>query len=274
MDLYIFATMKTILIFGAGWLGKEVVKELASMKRNVIVATREPEQQKNHPNIEYRKIDFHKITGAVEFNIPITQKIDEILVMLPPSQMVNYEQTIDSICKEFPLVDHFIFTSSTGVYEDHSGPVNEDSTLKKAHSVVLAESRIQLKFPNRSTILRLAGLIGENRHPVLYFLKQKINLNGTTPVNLIHRKDIINALTIILENPDPGIYNLCYPAHPTKSAYYGEIARKLFQIKLAFDYKGDGKVVNGSKFAIRFNYKYQFDIRDIDHLDKLNKDNK
>ena len=274
MDLYIFVIMKSILIFGAGWLGKAVVQELAFMKRNVIVATREPEQQKIHPNIEYCKIDFHTISGAVEFNVPITQKIDEILVMLPPSRMVNYEKTIDSICKEFPSVDHFVFTSSTGVYEDFSGPVNEDSVLKKAHSVVLAEGRIQLKFPNRSTILRLAGLIGDNRHPVLYFLKQKINLNGTAPVNLIHRKDIINALTILLENPRPGIYNLCYPAHPTKSEYYGEIARKLFQTELAFDDKGNGKVINGSKFATSFKYEYKFDIRNIDNLDKVNKDNK
>ena len=91
MDLYIFVIMKTILIFGAGWLGKAVVQELASMKRNVIVATRKPEQQKSTSNIEYRKIDFHKISGAVEFNVPITQKIDEVLVMLPPSQMaVSY----------------------------------------------------------------------------------------------------------------------------------------------------------------------------------------
>jgi len=274
MDLYIFVIMKTILIFGAGWLGKAVVQELASMKRNVIVATRKPEQQKSTSNIEYRKIDFHKISGAVEFNVPITQKIDEVLVMLPPSQMVNYEQTIDSICKEFPLVDHFVFTSSTGVYEDHSGLVNENSTLKKAHSVVLAESRIQLKFPNKSTILRLAGLIGNDRHPVRYFLEKTIVLNGNTPVNLIHRKDIINALTILLENPNPGIYNLCYPAHPTKGEYYGEIARKIFQKELKFDCQGAGKKINGSKFASSFKYQYQFDIHDIDNLDKVNKDNK
>ena len=274
MDLYIFVIMKTILIFGAGWLGKAVVQELASMKRNVIVATRKPEQQKSTSNIEYRKIDFHKISGAVEFNVPITQKIDEVLVMLPPSQMVNYEQTIDSICKEFPLVDHFVFTSSTGVYEDHSGLVNENSALKKAHSVVLAESRIQLKFPNKSTILRLAGLIGNDRHPVRYFLEKTIVLNGNTPVNLIHRKDIINALTILLENPNPGIYNLCYPAHPTKWEYYGEIARNIFQKELKFDCQGAGKKINGSKFASSFKYEYQFDIHDIDNLDKVNKDNK
>ena len=103
-----------------------------------------------------------------------------------------------------------------------------------------------------------------------YVQKKKINLNGAAPVNLIHRKDILNALTILLENPRPGFYNLCYPAHPTKSEYYGEIARKLFQTALEFDHQGNGKMINGSKFASSFKYEYQFDIHDIDNLDKIN----
>lgn len=262
--------MKTILIFGAGWLGKAVLKTLASSKRKIIVATRRPIVQNSNPDIEYRKISFHPQSGAVEFESPMTQKVDEVLVMLPPSQMVNYAHTIESICKQFPSVDHFVFTSSTGVYQEQSGWVYEDGALKKTHPVVLAEEQICLNFPKKNTILRLAGLIGENRHPVLYFLKKKINLNGAAPVNLIHRKDILNALTILLENPRPGFYNLCYPAHPTKSEYYGEIARKLFQTALEFDHQGNGKMINGSKFASSFKYEYQFDIHDIDNLDKIN----
>ena len=266
--------MKTILIFGAGWLGKAVVTALASSKRKIIIASRETMQQEIHPNIEYRKIFFHAQSGAVEFEVPMTQKVDEVLVMLPPSQMVNYEHPIDSICIQFPSVDHFVFTSSTGVYQEHSGWVYEYSALKKVYPVVLAEQKIQLKFPNKSTILRLAGLIGNDRHPVRYFLEKTIVLNGNTPVNLIHRKDIINALTILLENPNPGIYNLCYPAHPTKAEYYGEMARKIFQKELKFDCHGAGKKINGSKFASSCKYEYQFDIHDIDNLDKVNKDNK
>ena len=266
--------MKTILIFGAGWLGNAVVDTLVSSKRKIIVATRSQVLQKSNPAIDYRKISFHAQSGAIEFEVPMTQKVDEILVMLPPSKMVNYAHTIHSICKQFSSVDHFIFTSSTGVYQEHSGWVYEDSALKKGHPVVLAEEQIDRNFPQKATILRLAGLIGNNRHPVRYFLEEKINLNGNTPVNLIHRKDIINALTILLENPRPGIFNLCYPAHPTKSEYYSEIARELFQTQLEFDLQGSGKMINGSKFATSFEYEYQFDIHDLDNLDKVNKDNK
>ena len=79
---------------------------------------------------------------------------------------------------------------------------------------------------------------------------------------------------ILLENPNPGIYNLCYPAHPTKAEYYDEMARKIFQKELKFDCHGAGKKINGSKFASSFKYEYQFDIHDIDNLDKVNKDNK
>ena len=78
----------------------------------------------------------------------------------------------------------------------------------------------------------------------------------------------------MLENPRPGIFNLCYPAHPTKSEYFSEIARELFQTQLDFDLQGSGKMINGSKFASTFKYEYQFDIHDLDNLDKVNKDNK
>jgi nucleoside-diphosphate-sugar epimerase len=274
VDFYIFVVIKTILIFGAGWLGKSVVKELAASKRKIIVATREPMVEESNPNIEHLKISFHPLTGAVKFKIAPTRKVDEVLVMLPPSRMVNYEHTIASICSQFPSVEHFIFTSSTGVYQEESGWVYENSVLKESHSVVLAERVIQKSYPNSNTIIRLAGLIGNDRHPVLYFLKNKINLNGNNPVNLIHRRDIISALTCALEAPRPGIYNLCYPAHPAKSDYYNEIASKLFQTELEFEHEGTGKMINGSKFATSFKYEYQFDIHDVETLDKVNKDNK
>tara|TARA_B100001057_G_scaffold501256_1_gene622695 strand:+ start:5334 stop:6158 length:825 start_codon:yes stop_codon:yes gene_type:complete len=274
MDFSTFVAMKTILIFGAGWLGNAFVEELVSSKHKIIVASRRPIPQKSHPNIEYRKIFFHIQSGAIEFEFPPPQKVNDIIVMLPPTQMVDYAHTIDSICRQFPSVGHFIFTSSTGVYEDHSGTVNEDGVLKKVHPVVLAERKIQMNFPNNATILRLAGLIGNDRHPARYFLKKKINPSGNAPVNLIHRKDILKALNLLLENPCPGIYNLCYPSHPTKSDYYGQIARKIFQTELEFENQGEGKVINGSKFANTFHYEYKYDIRDIDHLQEVGIDNK
>ena len=80
--------MKTILIFGSGWLGNAVVDTLASSKRKIIVATRSQVLQKSNPAIEYRKISFHAQSGAIEFEVPMTQKVDEVLVMLPPSKMV------------------------------------------------------------------------------------------------------------------------------------------------------------------------------------------
>ena len=274
MDFSTFVTMKTILIFGAGWLGNAVVEELASLQHKIIVASRRTISQKTHPNIEYCKIFFNAQSGAVEFEVPIPQKVNDIIVMLPPTQMIDYAHTIDSICRKFPSVENFIFTSSTGVYDNHSGNVNEDGKLNKVHPVVLAEQKIQITFPNNASILRLAGLIGNDRHPVRYFLNKKINSNGNAPVNLVHRKDILRALNLLLENPLPGIYNLCYPAHPTRSDYYGEIARKIFRTELAFEDCGEGKVINGSKFANTFHYEYRYDIRDIEHLQGVGLDNK
>jgi nucleoside-diphosphate-sugar epimerase len=263
--------MKQILIFGAGWLGMQIAESLCRSGRKVIVATRDASFRKSLPNLTFLEVSFSTADGAIKFNGRHPENIDEILVMLPPSNMLNYEHTIASICSIFPAVGHFVFTSSTGVYVHNQGVVNESFPIKENHPVVRAEKCIKKHFPRRHSIIRLSGLVGCDRHPVSYLLRKERHLNGLAPVNLIHRLDILVALQVLLDSSseDYGVYNLCYPKHLNRKEYYCEMARALFKKSLYFETQGNGKTIDGSKFANTFNYSYQYDIGDATNFSKL-----
>lgn len=265
--------MKTVLIFGSGWLANRLTRPLVTINRRLLIATRDLKEKKNEYGITYLKIAYAE-NGSIEFDVEIPYSVDEIIVMLPPTGMADYANTIASICKQFPSVGHFVFTSSTGVYLDDEGLVSERSSLKLDHPIVKAENLIKAAFPSGYTILRLSGLIGQDRHPVIYFLRKIMNSNGNSPVNLIHRMDIVRAVLLVLESSGKfGVYNLSYPNNPLKHEYYNEISEKLFQKRIDFEINGKGKKIDGSKFATDFDFKYEYDIYDISLLDQVTENN-
>lgn len=265
--------MKTVLIFGSGWLAHGLTRPLVSINRRLLIATRDLKEKKNELGITYLKIAYDE-NGSVEFDVEIPYSVDEIIVMLPPTGMADYANTIASICKQFPSVVHFIFTSSTGVYLADEGLVTERSALKLDHPIVKAENLIKAAFPSSHKVLRLSGLIGQDRHPVIYFLRKKLNSNGNSPVNLIHRMDIVRAILLVLESSGKfGVYNLSYPKNPLKHKYYNEISEKLFQKRIEFQINGKGKRIDGSKFATDFHFKYEHDIYDISLLNQVIENN-
>ena len=67
------------------------------------------------------------------------------------------------ICEQSEQVKQFIFTSSTGVYQNKEGHINEESIVNEQHVVYKAEQEVKRVFPKACTILRLSGLISEDR---------------------------------------------------------------------------------------------------------------
>lgn len=84
------------------------------------------------------------------------------------------------------------------------------------------------QLPHTSVdILRLAGLVGTDRHPGR-FLAGKTGVKGARKVNLVHQEDVIAAIELLLNRPKGGhLYNLCAPIHPRKRDFYPACARAL-----------------------------------------------
>ena len=122
-----------------------------------------------------------------------------------------------------------IFTSSTSVFSNISGQFDEGAQLSAeteiGKTLIQAEQCLFQSEISYCDVLRLAGLIGKQRHPVK-FLAGKCNLKqGNSPVNLVHLEDCIQAITALLMNPN-GLrtYHLCAPIHPTRTEYYTKAA--------------------------------------------------
>jgi nucleoside-diphosphate-sugar epimerase len=74
----------------------------------------------------------------------------------------------------------------------------------------------------------MAGLIGEDRQIAKYFAGKENLPNGKAPVNLIHQKDCIGIIELIIEKQIWGeIFNACASQHPSKEKYYTYCCEKL-----------------------------------------------
>lgn len=229
---------KVIGILGCGWLGLPLAKTLVGDKHSVHGTTSSENKME-----ELRKANI------IPYNIVLTQngivgniqkfldELDQLIINIPPKLRSNptesYLEKIRQLHLEIKKSDlsRVIFVSSTSVYGDIDGMVTEESpALPNTESgrQILASENIFLKDRDlNTTIIRFAGLIGADRHPVNY-LSGKTNLtNGNDPVNLIHLNDCIGIIkTVINGKYKNRILNGVYPLHPTKEDYYTSEALK------------------------------------------------
>ena len=222
---------KNVLLFGCGYLGLPLAEELKTQGYFVQVATHSPEKLKGFKedglNPFLVSLDFDNFSA--DYIKEKCKTIDIAILMLPPSNFKNYAATIQSIADCFQKNTHVIFVSSISVYEDTSEIVNENSPCKENHDLIIAEQYLCSNKSINTTILRLAGLLGSSRHPVLSFLNKEKIANGLAPVNLVHQQDVLSVITKILsKNIRNELFNICYPEHPTRKDFYESAADKLF----------------------------------------------
>jgi nucleoside-diphosphate-sugar epimerase len=158
---------------------------------------------------------------------------------------------------------HIFFISTTSVFGKLEGRVSNNSPLSpttasgNAHVTLerylkeLARASKVGRDASHSTnnfscaVLRLAGLVGKDRHPITT-LSQKSNIAmGKDPVNLIHQEDIIQVISAVLQHVEEEVSNnqstlaahslfqdnfyaanLCSLDHPSREQYYTWCARQ------------------------------------------------
>lgn len=250
-----------ISIFGCGWLGLPLLKSLVADGHRVKGSSRSPET-------------LLAITeaGGKAFHIDLPEEIptaffdgvDLLIVTLPPGgrrlgsakAMERYSTVLAPIVAwgaAQSIPPRLIFTSSTGVYGDASGLVTETAPLDlfsspSALALTVAETQLSLAYPT-NTILRLSGLVAADRHPGRFYGgRERLVPEADAPVNLVHRKDVIAAIHLLLEKNTPDVYNVCAQAHPTKGAFYTAAARSLgLEIKGIEPGGKESKIISSQK---------------------------
>mgnify|MGYP000045821567 CR=1 FL=1 len=263
--------MANCLIIGYGWLGKPLAKVL-QQKGMTIYATTSQLNKATEMKADMISAELLEIEqGVLQWKVQPNIHFDTVIFTLPP-----FLEALDSMVKLFNGLSfsQLIFTSSTGVYVEKNAFLDEDATVNPSHKVSMMEEKIKEFAPDKYVILRLAGHVGPNRHPLRYFLRQQtIISNGNTPVNLIHQSDMIRAIVAcITQHVQRKTYNICWPEHPSKKDYYGKLAKEFADEILEFEDGNIGKKIDGSKITKDLLFEYEGSIQNINLLD-LRKDN-
>lgn len=265
--------MKKVAIIGLGWLGMPLALSLMSRGFEVVGSKTTPDgvEAARMSGIECYQLELTPELICEADDLEQLLRTDALVITLPARRTAEgsagYFNAVRMLVDSAMAfgVPHIIFTSSTSVYGDTRGTVREDSPLQPVtpSGQVLAELERWLhELPNISVdILRLAGLVGADRHPGR-FLAGKVDVKGGSQgVNLVHQDDVIAAIQLLLKLPKGGhVYNLCAPGHPTKREFYPVLAAQL-QLpppQFAEEPEQQGRLVDGSRICKELGFEYQY----------------
>ncbi|MET4083720.1 nucleoside-diphosphate-sugar epimerase [Pedobacter sp. UYP30] len=223
-----------ISILGCGWFGFAFAKELIKRGYSVKGSTTSEEKLATLAAVGIAPflIDF---SGGSQHNNQRFFEADVLFICIPPKrkslELGDYPKKIESIIQSTKEAVKIVLISSTSIYGDHNITVDEDSEpnpeTESGKMVLEAENILKSLCPNKSTIIRFAGLIGPERNPGRFFAGKTDVPNGLAPVNMIHQNDAIGVACAIIEKDAFGkIYNACAPNHPTKIDFYRDAALK------------------------------------------------
>jgi len=266
---------KRVLIFGCGWLGAPLSNHLIDNGYNVLGTTTSPVKQ-----ILLRQIGIETSickVGDGDSSIKTLIEFDpNILIITYPlgarkmsgNEHLNHVSWIESNLN-LPTLTQVILTSSTSVYPDGFGEVDELCTHRPEGAGLRQleyEEGLRCVFEDKLTVLRLAGLIGEGRNPA-NFLAGKTNLsNGNSPVNLVHQLDVVSFIIHVIEQGKTNeIYNVCGDEHPSRFQFYNEISKKHGMILPTFNSieSINSKIISNIKGKCDLEFTYTYSLNDL-----------
>lgn len=169
--------MKKVAIIGLGWLGMPLALALMGRGYDVVGSKTTPDgvEAARMSGIECYQLELTPELVCDPDDLESLLRVDALVVTLPARRTVegseNYFNAVRMLVDSAMAfgVPRVIFTSSTSVYGETAGTLREESPLRPVSPSgrVLAELERWLhELPNTSVdILRLAGLVGVDRHP-------------------------------------------------------------------------------------------------------------
>lgn len=265
--------MKKVSIVGLGWLGMPLALALNARGYQVTgtKTTSDGVEAARMSGIACYELRLTPELVCDAADLDSVLNVDALVITLPASRTAqggeNYLLAVQQLVNSALAygVPRVLFTSSTSVYGKGAGNVRESSPLhpETAAGYVLVQLEQWLHaLPNTSVdILRLAGLVGPERHPGR-FLAGKTHLpDGELGVNLVHRDDVVAAIQLLLQLPAGGHrYNLCAPKHPTKREFYTEQAQRLGVEVPQFNAESErhGRIIDGQLICRELGFEYQY----------------
>ena len=230
--------MEKTAIMGCGWLGKVLAQSLIAKGHHVrgSVTTKSHSEVLRNMGIEpfLIKLGNEAITGNLN---DFLEGVETLVIAFPPGRRKNPEANyvsririlVDALAKHPSC--KLLMLSSIGVFGATQGVVYEKSTPApdglSGQQLLEAEEFIQ-SAENHTTIVRLGGLVGGNRHPAKQ-LAGRTNIPAPqAPTNLVHRQDVVRFLMAIIEEGHWGKTLHCVsPVHHQRADFYTEASKRL-----------------------------------------------
>lgn len=274
----------SVSIIGCGWLGQALAQHL--LEKNVqVIASYQSEAS--------RDTLFNLGICAAQLILPLPKNIlnfkqlasvdgvekqlfqqKTMIIAIPPQLKrgrVDYPLKIKQLVHLAQLgnTKHIILLNSTAIYNGLAGEVSEGSELAvnadKVASLLAAEQALN-GFSKRVHILRLAGLVGPNRHPGKFLQAKRTFSDASAPVNLVHQTDVINILDKLIHqeitNECKTIYNVVSNTNCQRQQYYQVAAQSLNLPVPTFAKEASastGKKVIGNRLRNELSYQFYHD---------------
>lgn len=209
---------KKIGIIGGGWLGKHC---LSFLNENFEVRTTTTTQQKYdefiRKNITSSLLHFSEEYIQKDWNRNFLDGLTTVMVCIPFSSRKLANQ-LEILAKNIigflgTYDGQLIICNSTAIYPNFSEIITENTfTDVDLHPGLRKIELLFLEQFPQTTILRLGGLMGDNRYLSKYTIKEP-----QQTVNHIHYRDICRLVSALISEPKAGeIYNVVAPEHPSK----------------------------------------------------------
>lgn len=242
--------MKSVTIIGYGWLGKACAAYLLEHNYELKITKR---------NIDNSDLPYPVFAWKLGDDFPAAAASKIIIISIAESEN-NYENYIKLYKNlESLAVEKVIFISSTSIYNNAEGEVDETFDISTVTTSVALKEKTLQSTPLKTVILRLSGLVGPGRNPAR-FLAGKTNVaNPNNKINLVHQFDVVRIIEQCILLDVNGIFNVCSSNHPTRKEFYTKVClhENLNPPVFATDTEPVRWVSNEkSKYDLNFEYKY------------------
>lgn len=268
-----------VSILGCGWLGRPLARYLVQRGVHVRGSTTTPEKVDPlrqdgvepylltlDPDLSGDDPDPFFASPILVLNVPPPRGHDDVR-----SRHLRQIDAVRSAAAE-GAVEWILFVSSTGVYPNVERQVEEDDVppgapdalsgpRRSTGRVLLAvEGRLMDDSSFDTTVVRLGGLYGDDRHPGRFLAGRSDVGRPAAPVNLIHQDDCVALLATLIEQDCRNeVFNACADAHPTRRELYTKAAEVLGLEPPSFDDADTttGKLVDNRKIKDRCGYQFR-----------------
>jgi len=273
----------SVSIIGCGWLGQVLAPALLAENIQVLASYQsEPTLEKlNRLNIPSTQLMLPIMADISEFDSNAEMagvdkalfQQDVLVIAIPPQLKkgrLDYPLKIQQLVKlaELGKTKQIILLNTTAIYNGLVGEIDESHTLnltaEKVETLFAAEEAAQA-FSKQVSILRLAGLVGPNRHPGKFLQSDRLFKNASAQVNLVHQTDVVNIIKLLIEDKVQAatkIYNVVSSTKLSRKDYYQQTAKAMGLAEPRFEQEqvsSAGKQVVGDKLRDELNYSYVYD---------------